>query len=112
MTHPCQSDRDLEQGLVTIRALRSLTTDQADLVSKAVAALPGEWTVEHHDDYDGYLLIMISPNNSSTEGAAFLISGEVDEIDVAELHHEELRHLGCFSTIEAATAELTDAMQR
>ena len=75
--------------------------------------MPGNWAVEHHDDYDGYLLIMISPNESSTHPrASFLISGKADEIDVAELHDEELRHLGCFSTIQAATAEVAKTIDQ
>ncbi len=112
MMQPSQSDRDLEQGPVTIRALRSLTSDQAEIVSKAVTAVPGEWAVEYHDDYDGYLLIMISPDPSSSAGPAFLISGKADEIDVAELHDDEMHQLGCFSTIEEATAELANAMSQ
>ena len=111
--HPSRGERDLEQGLVTIRALRSLTSDQAEIVSKVVAALPGNWAVEHHDDYDGYLLIMISPNEFSTHPRpSFIISGKADKIEVAELHDEDLRPLGCFNTIEEATAKVANAMSR
>lgn len=97
----------LEQGTATVRALRSLTRRDADAVRAAIRASGGEWTVEEHDDYDGYLSLLIAPSH---EGAAYLVAGRTDAVEVAELRGDEMITLGAFPSIGAAAAVLRRAL--
>ncbi len=109
MMNTGQIDRDLEQGPVTIRALRSLTHSHAGFVVQAVEALPTKWSVDLHDDYNGYLALVISPvgqNNDPT----FLLSGTVDQIELAELRDDHLCALRRFTTLQAACTSLAEQM--
>ncbi len=95
-----------EQHPVTIRAIQSLTQSQADAVSRAVGALSAEWSVDQHEDYEGYLSLVVSRDDQKSTGPTFLISGSVDRIELAELRADELHRLGNFSAIDELIAEL------
>jgi hypothetical protein len=109
MIHTGQIDQAWEQGPVTIRALRSLTQHAFDAVSEAIGGVPGSWTLERHDDYDGYLSLLISPERGS-DAPSFLISGQVGLMEVAKFQDDELHTLGQFENLEATTAELVRAL--
>ncbi len=91
---------------MVIRPLRSITSAQADTVAQAVAALPGPWVAERHDDYDGYLSIIVS--STDADAPTFAVSGRVDHIELSEIHDDDLFARGCFTTIEVTCAALTD----
>lgn len=110
MTFPGITSPSFERGLVVIRPLRSITSAQADTVAQAVAALPGPWVAEHHDDYDGYLSIVVSL--ADADAPTFAVSGRVDHIELSEIHDDDLIERGCFVTIEAACAALTGLQTR
>ena len=60
-----QLPRDaINQDLATIRALSSITSQQADTIAQAVQASGRAWDVQTIDDYDGYLSILIEPSVS------------------------------------------------
>jgi hypothetical protein len=111
MIHTGQIDRAWEQGPVTIRALRSLTQQAVGTVSDAIAGVPGQWTVEGHDDYDGYLSVLISPEGEA-DAPSFLISGQVGQIELAQFQGDELLTLGRFEDLEATTVELVRALRQ
>jgi hypothetical protein len=110
MIHTGQIDRAWEQGPVTIRALRSLTPQVFKVVADAVGEVPGNWVIEQHDDYDGYLSILISPEGDS-DAPSYVISGQVGQIELAQFQGDELRSRGCFGHIEATTVELVRALK-
>ena len=93
-----------EQDLVTIRRLRSISPAQADVVAQAVAALPAPWRVERHDDYDGYLSVIVSLDKE--DASTFALSGKADRIELCEVRDDELHPRGCFGTIADATNAL------
>lgn len=96
---------DLDMGPVIIRALQSLTKSHMESVAKAVAALPTEWSLNVHDDYDGYLSVIIEPVGH--DSATFLLSGTTEKIEVCKLDHDDrMLKCGSFNTIEAATVQL------
>jgi hypothetical protein len=95
--------RELDQGPAPIRALRSLRPQQADRVARAVMAWPAAWTVERHDDYDGYFSILVSADHGKR---TFLISGLVDDIELFDVAQENLLSLGRFASIEALIGRL------
>ena len=104
-----QIDRAWELGPVTIPALRSLTRQAFDAVVTAVAELPGAWLAEPHYDYDGYLSILISPEDDS-DAPSYLISGQAGQIELAQLQGDQLHTLGQFEHMEAMTPELVRAL--
>ena len=108
--HSSRSYFDLEQRPVTIRAFRSLTHDHADAVSKVVRPLSGKWSVDCHDDYNGYLLILILPAQSLGDWLGFLISGTIECIELAELRDEQLIQIDSFTNVGAASAELASRL--
>jgi hypothetical protein len=109
MIHTDQIDQAWEQGPVTIRPLRSLTQQAFDAVREAIGGMPGNWTLERHDDYEGYLSILISPE-SEADVPSFLISGQVGLMEVAKFQGDELHTLGRFESLEATIAELVRAL--
>jgi hypothetical protein len=111
MIHTDQINQAWEQGPVTIRALRSLTDHAFAAVSDAIAELQGGWTLERHDDYEGYLSLLISPE-SGIDAPSYFISGQLGYIELAQFQGDELHTLGRFGDIEATTAELVRALQQ
>jgi hypothetical protein len=111
MIHAGQIDRAWEQDPVTVRRLRSLTPQAFDAVDEAIRELPGRWTLEQHDDYEGYLSVLISPEADS-DAPTYLISGKLGQVELAQFQGEELHTLGRFDNIEAAIAELVRALKR
>jgi len=109
MIHTGQTNRDWEQGPVTIRALRSLTRQAFEAVRDAICAVPGNWTLEQHADYDGYLSLLVSSEGDS-HAAIYVISGRLGQIELARFQDDQLRTLGQFADIEAAIAELINAL--
>jgi len=107
--HTGQTNRDWEQGPVTIRALRSLTQQAFAAVRDAVCAVPGGWTLEQHADYDGYLSFLVSSEDDQ-DAPTFVISGRLGQIELAQFQDDQLRTLGQFANIEAAIAELINAL--
>ena len=105
MAVPCTVSPTIEQGPVVIRQLRSITLAQAGTVARAVATLSAAWRVERHDDYDGYLSLVISQDDDD-EAPTFAISGEADRIELCEVRDDALHAWGCFNTID----ETADAL--
>jgi hypothetical protein len=108
MMNTSQTNRrhDLEQGPVTVRALRSLTRQHADVVNQTVAEIAGQWAIELHDDYEGYLSILISPARPGREGPVYLVSGTHSHIEVSAMDEDTLRKVGCYETIDQVAARL------
>lgn len=104
MTYPGLTVSDFPEAPV-IRAFRSITPAQANVVAQALAS-SGPWTVERHDDYDGYLTIVVSP--VAPDAATFAISGTVNDIALSEMHDDELQPRGRFNTIDAALTALIE----
>ena len=98
--------QDLDQGPVTIRALHSLTQQQADIITRAVAAGAPCWSVQTCDDYDGYLSILIEPVGTGPEQPAYYVSGTSSRIELAEARNDALTTLACFNDVRATAARL------
>lgn len=104
MMHNSQTHRDLEQGPVAIRALRSLNQLHVDAVQAAVAACGGDWVIGCHNDYDGYLSIIVE--RSDADNSTFLISGRLGHVELGQLIGDQLRQVGEFKVIEQVVTEL------
>lgn len=95
---------------MTIRAIRSLNQCHVVAISQAVTTLSAKWSIDQHDDYKGYLSVVISRQNQDGIDLTYLISGSLDQIELAKLHADELTALGCFFTIDDLTAELAKTL--
>lgn len=103
--------RQLEaERTATIRALSSLTKRETAAVRATVRSTGNLFAVEEHDDYDGYLSLLLTPEQEGA--AAFLVSGRINAVDLAELHGDEMLCLGRFPSIGAAMLALRPALER
>ncbi len=103
---------DLEQTLVTIRALSSLTSSDVDMLSCAVNRLTTGWMVQTCDDYDGYLSILIEPTVHDDKQKAFFISGTAQHLELFEVHDDNLIPVADFSDVEGLSVQLLDLIAR
>ena len=97
---------DLEQGPATIRALRSLTLQHADMVTRIVDSVGGGWSVTAIDDYDGYLSIIVEPENAAYGLPSYLISGTVAHIELAQVQGDSMRAIDAFDSITKLVSKL------
>ena len=100
----------LEQGPVTIRALRSLTRQQADVVNQIVTKIAGQWAIEFHDDYEGYLSILVLSAEPGREGPVYIVSGTNSRIEVSVMDEDTLRDVGCYQCMNQAAARLSEVL--
>ena len=101
-----QCVQNLEQGPVTIRALHSLTQQQAAIITRVVAVVAPRWSVQSCDDYDGYLSVMVEPVGPSPEQPTYYISGTINRIELAEVRQDTFTALACFNDISAVATRL------
>lgn len=94
----------------TIRALSSLTRRDADAVRATVRAAAVDHSVQEHDDYDGYLSLLITPADDAR--SSFMVAGRTGAVEVAELHGDDLVKVGTFPSIGAAMLVLRPALER
>lgn len=94
----------------SVRALRSLTRRDADAVRSTVRAAATGFTVQEHDDYDGYLSLMVSTDDATAR--SFVVTGQTGAIEVAALHEDDMVPLGKFPSIGAAMIVLRSALEQ
>lgn len=103
MQRPMSSD-------TSIRALSSLTRRDADAVRSTVRAAATDYTVQEHDDYDGYLSLLVTPGDDT--GSCYVVAGRTGAVDVASLQNDDMTSLGTFPSIGAAMIVLRPALER
>ena len=93
----------------SIRALRSLTRRDADAVRSTVRAAATGYTVQEHDDYDGYLSLLVTSADEC--GSSYLVAGRTGAVDIAQLLDDDMSPLGTFPSIGAAMIVLRPALE-
>ncbi len=96
------------QDSVIIRALSSITPQQAETIAQAVRASGRAWDVQTVDDYDGYLSILIEPSVSTDKQRSFFISGTTQHLELSEAHDDNLVAIANFSDVKVISARLLD----
>ena len=104
MTHPHDSTS------AAIRAFSSLTRRDANAVHATLRAAACSYTVHEHDDYDGYLSLLLTPAEDSRP--SYMVAGRTGAVDVAELQGDDMAALGTFPGIGAAMAVLRPLLER
>lgn len=95
---------------VAIRAFRSLTRRDADAVRSTVRAAATGYTVQEHDDYDGYLSLLLTPSDDTA--SSYVVTGRTGAIDIATLRDDDMAPMGTFPSIGAAMIVLRPALER
>jgi hypothetical protein len=102
---PSASD-SYDVGPAVIRALSSLTHDNADKIAQAVEAGAPDWEVDRVDDPDGYVAVFVSLKDDMDAQPTYWLSGTVQRVEVSEVHGDTLRELGPFDSLEQAVDAL------
>ncbi len=111
MMHTNHARMVIENGSAPVRALHSLTRRDFDVVRAAVRLAGGGWTVEQHDDYEGYCLLLLTPH-AGVDRPGFLVSGRTGAIELATVCGDEMTPLGSFPSIGAAMLALTGKLEQ
>ena len=108
-----QPPRDLTgNDLVAIRALNSITSQQAEIIDKVVQASGLGWVTQTNDDYDGYLSILIEPSTNSETQKTFFISGTMQCLELFEAQDDNLVAIASFNNVEATSTQLLKLIAR
>ena len=94
----------------TIRAFSSLTRRDANAVRATMRAAAASYTVQEHDDYDGYLSLLLTPADDTRP--SYMVGGRTGAVDIAELQGDDMAALGTFPSIGAAMALLRPLLER
>ena len=96
----------------TIRALSSITFEQAEIIVQAVRATRAGWNVHTADDYDGYLSILIAPDVSADKQTSFFVAGTAQRLEVFEACEDNMTSLASFNDAEGLSVALLDLIAR
>ena len=104
-----QPPRDAaNQHLARIRALSSITLEQAGIIAKAIQASGFAWSIQTADDYDGYLSILIEPTVQCNKQRSFFIAGTAQHLELFDARDDAITSVASFSDIEAILTRLLD----
>ena len=96
------------QDSIIIRALSSITAQQAETIAQAVQAKCLNWGVQTTDDYDGYLSIIVEPVVHSDKQKAFFVSGTAQHLKLFDTYKDNMMSVATFNDVEELSARLLD----
>ncbi len=88
--------------LSPLRALHSLREKHVQTLARTLSQLPGIWSLERQEGYDGDLTVMLMPQRP--EGESFIISRKADGFHLGASQEDDYRELGCFAGIDELVA--------
>jgi hypothetical protein len=105
--------RDLNlNSSTTIRALSSITLDQAEIIVQAVRATGLNWDVQTTDDYDGYLSILVTPSISADKETTFFVAGTAQRLELFKAYDDTMTLVASFNDAEDLSVVLLDIIAR
>ncbi len=84
--------------LSPLRALHSLREKHVTVLARTMSQLPGRWSLERHESYDGDLTLMLMPQQADPTN--LVVSREADGFHLIANQDDDYRELGCFSAID------------
>ena len=94
------------QDEAVVRALSSITPQQAETLAQALQASSYAWDVQTIDDYDGYMSVLIEPRTLGNDMPAYFIAGTKEHLELLKAHNDDLTRIAIFSAIGDLSAEL------
>ena len=94
------------QEEATLRALSSITPQQAETLIRALQAGSHAWDVRTIDDYDGYMSVLIEPKTLGGDMPAYFVAGTKQHLELLKAHNDDLTPIAVFSDIGELSAEL------
>lgn len=94
------------QDHIVVRALSSITVEQADAIALVVHTSAQDWDVQTVDDYDGYRSILIELTIRSDEQKALFISGTAKRLELFKAQDDDLTLIGTFAGTQVLGARL------
>ena len=100
-----QARSSLDDGRTSpIRALHSLTHAQADAVEALLPRLPGPWSAERHEGYDGHLSLVIAPEAGDVAGASLVVHRDQHGLRLDATRWDGWQPVGCYDAMAALLA--------
>ena len=97
-----------------VRAIHSLLEHHVRVLAIALSGLPGIWSLERHECYDGNLILMLTLQPQDMQN--LVVSRDESGFRLNSSQNDEYRELGCFSTmselIATLRASVTTTMKR
>ncbi len=85
-----------------LRTLHSLREKHVRILARVLSQLPGTWSLERHESYDGDLTLMLMPQQA--DRANLVVSREADGFHLITNQDDDYRKLGCFGTMDELLA--------
>ena len=98
----------VNQDAAVIRALSSITLDQADRLTEIIRSAEPTWDVQTFDDYDGYLSLLVTSLVESGNEKSFSITGKTECLELWQVQGDDFTPLGSFDSVDQLSARLTD----
>ena len=103
-------NRSFDGFLAPIRGLHSLRPVHVESVHAALATARLQCAVEDHDDYDGNMMIMVTPSAISGGVHSYILQASRTGIELAIASEDRLETLACFRTFGDAIGCLTQVI--
>jgi hypothetical protein len=87
---------------VMFRSMSSLTDTDLTAVTAAVHRLARDWCVDAVEDYNGELLILITPASGDDDAGTFVLFGAGGRVRVGLVACDRFTLIGVFRTIDEA----------
>lgn len=101
----------VNQDAAVIRALSSITLDQADKLTEIIRDAELAWDVQTFDDYDGYLSILLTPLIESENEKSFSITGKAECLELWQIHGDDFTPLESFDSVDQLSVRLMKILQ-
>ncbi len=94
-----------------IRALHSLTAAQAEALEAVVRRLPGRWSAERHEGYDGHLSVLIAPEGGDEAGPSLVAHRDAGGLRLDTTRWDGWEAVGRFDTLPSLLEALLTAVR-
>ena len=89
-----------------VRSLHSLRDSDVRIIEAMLAATSGKWSLERHDDYDGDLSVLLSPECGGGARPSFFLHRTAAGIHLVDASLDGYRPLGTYKALSAAILRL------
>ena len=99
---PTSNRRPAPETLSPLRALYSLREQHVTVLARTLSQLPGNWSLERHESYDGDLTLMLMPQHQGR--ANLVVNRGSDGFHLIANQDDDYLELGRFGAIDELVA--------